>query len=286
MFPSLPSKGSGPSGGVVCGGDAGRRRFDVRCRRAAHRCCWKLAAHRGRGAGADDRGRAGPPCRRRTDRGGGGAQHRGSQTGGVDDAPAHPRPAVRALWRAITGVPETAWQPAEGMDGAEVAEVCCAPAGRPADTRAIVPRVPVAAENLSADPRARRWRTFDLRQLQLGLGGHLDTLYSHTMIVTDLPGDGAEIEAWFRHRAQVEERIKDSKLGMALHRSPDEAAPRTPLPAAGACLPAACDACHDPADRRPNLRFRFLVSPPRGHLCSNTPLKRTQLGRQADTTTS
>ena len=183
-------------------------------------------------------------------------------------------------------MPETAWQPAEGLDGTEVAEVYYAPAGWPADTRAIVRRVPVAAENLSAGPRAPRWRTFDLRQLKLGLGGHLDTLYSHTMIVTDLPNDGAEMEAWFRHHVQVEERIKDSKLGMAFHRPPDEAAPRTPLPAAGACLPAACDACHNPADRRHNLPFRFVVSPPRGHLCSNTPLKRTQLGRQADTATS
>jgi len=98
-----------------------------------------------------------------------------------------------AIWRAINATPERAWQPADGMDDAEVAEACYAPAGWPSGTRAIVRRVPVAAENLSADPRARRRRTIDPRQLQLGLGGHLDTLYSYTIIITDIP------MAHFRH---------------------------------------------------------------------------------------
>lgn len=125
-----------------------------------------------------------------------------------------------AIWRAIAATPEDAWQPADGMEAAEVAEVGYAPQGWPAATRAVVRRVPVAAADVSADPRARRRRTFDPRQLQLGVGGQLDTLYSYTIIITDLAGDPAAIEAWFRQRAQVEERLTDSKLGMALRHLP------------------------------------------------------------------
>jgi len=38
--------------------------------------------------------------------------------------------------------------------------------------------------------------------------------------VTNLKGPAQAIEAWFRERAQIEERIKDTKLGMALRHLP------------------------------------------------------------------
>ena len=125
-----------------------------------------------------------------------------------------------AVWRAISTIPDQAWQPARGMPGAEVARVAYAPAGWPAGTYAVVRRVRVAAEAVSADPRARRRRTFAPGQLRLALGGELDELFSYSVIVTNIDDDPVSLEAWFRERAQIEERIKDSKLGMALRHLP------------------------------------------------------------------
>ena len=119
-----------------------------------------------------------------------------------------------AVWRAIHTVPGDAWTPALGMAGAEVARVDYTPAGWPEGTWAVARRARVRAEDISADPRARRRRTFDPAQLRLALGGALDELYAYSVVVTNLPDDPVEAEAWFRERGQVEERIKDSKLGM------------------------------------------------------------------------
>jgi hypothetical protein len=88
----------------------------------------------------------------------------------------------------------------------------------------VVRRVRVRAQDISTDPRARRRRTFDPAQLRLALGGELDQLYAYSVIVTNLPDDPVEVEAWFRQRGQIEERIKDSKLGMALRHLPSGAA--------------------------------------------------------------
>jgi Transposase DDE domain group 1 len=129
-----------------------------------------------------------------------------------------------AVWRAISTIPDDAWQPARGMPGAEVARVAYAPAGWPEGTYAVVRRVRVAAEAVSADPRARRRRTFAPGQLRLALGGDLDELFSYSMIVTNIDDDPVSLEAWFRERTQIEERIKDSKLGMALRHLPSGAA--------------------------------------------------------------
>jgi len=129
-----------------------------------------------------------------------------------------------AVWRAIHTIDQDAWRPARGMPGAEVARVAYAPAGWPAGTHAVVRRVRVAAQDIAADPRARRRRTFDPAQLRLALGGQLDELFSYTVIVTNLADDPAALEAWFRERAQIEERIKDTKLGMALRHLPSGSA--------------------------------------------------------------
>jgi hypothetical protein len=129
-----------------------------------------------------------------------------------------------AVWRAIHTVPDDAWRPARGMAGAEVARVDYTPAGWPEGTWAVARRVRVRAEDISADPRARRRRTFDPAQLRLALGGQLDELYAYSVIVTNIDDDPVQVEAWFRERGQVEERIKDSKLGMALRHLPSGSA--------------------------------------------------------------
>lgn len=137
---------------------------------------------------------------------------------GADFAIAAARnPAVRA---AIRSIPKTAWRKAKGMPGAQVAAVDYAPRGWPAGTRMIVRRMKVSAAGISTDARARRRRTFDPAQLALALGGQADHAYAYSPIVTNLTGPAVGIETWFRDRAWVEERIKDSKLGMALRHLP------------------------------------------------------------------
>jgi hypothetical protein len=106
------------------------------------------------------------------------------------------------------------------MAGAEVA--CCAyrPEGWPPTTRAVVRRVALDATRVSADPRSRRWRTVDPQQLRLARAGKLDRVYGYTVILTSLGDDPVVIEAWFRHRADIEDRIRDAKLGYALRHLP------------------------------------------------------------------
>ena len=137
---------------------------------------------------------------------------------GADFAIAAARnPAVR---QAIRCIPKTAWRKAKGMPGAQVAAIDYAPNGWPAGTRMVVRRMKVKAADISTDARARRRRTFDPAQLALALGGQVDHAYAYSPIVTNLAGSAVAIEAWFRDRARVEERIKDSKLGMALRHLP------------------------------------------------------------------
>ncbi len=134
----------------------------------------------------------------------------------------------RAVWRAARQIPEQAWRPAQGMD-AEVAPSPYVPGGWPEGTWCIARRVKVVREDLRADKRTRRRRTIDPNQLALLEDGEADVAYAYSFIVTNLEGDPVEIEAWFRMRALVEERICDSKGGMALHHLPSgyEAVNRT-----------------------------------------------------------
>lgn len=125
-----------------------------------------------------------------------------------------------AAWRAARTVPAQAWQPATAMRGAEVAECDYVPGGWPAGTRCIVRRVRLDAQDVRSDPRSRRRRSIDPDQLALVLGGDADHAYAYSFIVTNLDSDFVEVEAWFRQRAQVEERIKDSKCGLALRHLP------------------------------------------------------------------
>lgn len=125
-----------------------------------------------------------------------------------------------ASWRALEAVPRQAWRPALGMSGAEVAVSGYRPAGWPPGTRTVVRRVRVDAEGLRRDARSRRRRTIAPAQLALVLGGDADHCYACTFIVTNLAGDPRHIEAWFRGRAQMEERIREAKWGMALRHLP------------------------------------------------------------------
>jgi uncharacterized protein YbdZ (MbtH family) len=125
-----------------------------------------------------------------------------------------------AAWRSMRAVPAGKWRPARGMRGAEIA--CCdyVPGGWTAGTRTIVRRVRLEADEVRTDPRSRRRRTIDPEQLALVLGGEADHAYAYSFIVTNLDGDVVDIEAWFRKRSQIEERLKDSKCGLALRHLP------------------------------------------------------------------
>jgi hypothetical protein len=124
-----------------------------------------------------------------------------------------------AVWRAERNIPDGGWKRAKGMD-AEVAECDYTPKGWPTGSRTICRRVKVSRVELSGDLRSRRRRTIDPNQLSLLLSGEADHAYAYSFIICNLAGDICDIEAWFRMRALVEEKIKDSKLGMAMRHMP------------------------------------------------------------------
>jgi DDE family transposase len=145
-----------------------------------------------------------------------------------------------AMWRAYTGIGEEEWVDALDMPGAQVAAVDYAPAGWPDDSYTIVRRVRVDAEQISADPRSRRRRTIHPDQLALALDGTATHAYAVSFIVTNIPandrpadtgGDtepGVDsilaVEAWFRRRTDIEDRIREAKHGAALRRLPSGSA--------------------------------------------------------------
>jgi hypothetical protein len=130
-------------------------------------------------------------------------------------------PRSRAMWSALERIDDDAWTPAENLKDAEVAETTYTPTGWAHEPlRLIVRRVAHQADALSDDPRARRKRTIAREQLDLGLAGEADVVYGYGFILTDLDGDAATVEHHHRDRAQVEERIKDAKLGVSLRRLP------------------------------------------------------------------
>jgi Transposase DDE domain group 1 len=131
-------------------------------------------------------------------------------------------PRTSAMWKALEQIADDAWQPALEMDGAEVAETSYSPEGwKHEPLRLIVRRRCLSARELSKSPRARRLKTIHPDQLQLALTGQLASVYGHSLILTDIAENpAAEIEHFHRHRAQIEERLKDAKLGQALRRLP------------------------------------------------------------------
>ena len=135
-----------------------------------------------------------------------------------------------AMWRGYASIDPDAWVNAIGMPGAQVAALDYAPAGWPTDTYTIIRRVRVDAEQISADPRSRRRRTIDPDQLALALEGTATHAYAVSFIVTNIPthhhAKNAEhqtvtdVEAWFRRRTDIEDRIREAKLGAALRHLP------------------------------------------------------------------
>jgi len=137
-----------------------------------------------------------------------------------------------AMWRAYRSTAADQWVDATGMPGAQVAAVDYAPAGWPDDAYTIVRRVRIDAETISADPRSRRRRTIDPTQLNLALEGTATHAYAVSFIVTNIPthrdptnGETVrDVEAWFRRRTDIEDRIREAKLGAALRHLPSGSA--------------------------------------------------------------
>jgi hypothetical protein len=130
-------------------------------------------------------------------------------------------PRSSAMWSVLERIDDHAWRPADALKDAEVAETTYRPMGWEHEPlRLIVRRVAHQADALSDDPRARRKRTIAREQLHLGLAGEADVVYGYSFILTDLAGDAATVEHHHRDRAQIEERIKDAKLGVSLRRLP------------------------------------------------------------------
>jgi DDE family transposase len=82
---------------------------------------------------------------------------------------------------------------------------------------------------------SRRLKTIHPEQLQLALEGKIASVFGYSFILTDIHWQPAVwIEHYHRHRAQIEERLKDSKLDQALRHPPsgDEHANRVWLTSA------------------------------------------------------
>ena len=93
------------------------------------------------------------------------------------------------MWSKLSEIDEHAWVDAIDMKGAQVAELPFTPEGwKHEPLRLIVRRVPVTAEEIQAtSPRARRRKTIPPHQLQMVLGGELDSTFAYSFIVTDIP---------------------------------------------------------------------------------------------------
>lgn len=115
--------------------------------------------------------------------------------------------------------------------------------------RLIIRRTVFGAAQIAKLKGSRRLKTIHPDQLQLALDGQLDEVYGYSFILSDLHWPHTLwIEYFHRHRAQVEERLKDTKLGQALRHLPsgDEHANRVWLTAALTALNLTafcCDLC-------------------------------------------
>lgn len=160
-------------------------------------------------------------------------------------------PRSQAMWKALAEIPEDAWEEALEMEGAEVAETTYTPAGWEGEPlRLIVRRVPFSAAQIAAGSEtARRRKTIPPAQLALALEGELCSVFGYSFILTDIPDrDAVAVEHFHRHRAQIEERLKEAKLGQALRHLPsgNENANRVWLTAALLALNLSafcCDLC-------------------------------------------
>ena len=145
-------------------------------------------------------------------------------------------PRNQAMWKTLSQIPEDAWQDALDMPGSQVAQTTYTPDGwKHEPLRLIIRRSTFTAAEIAKHKGSRRLKTIHPQQLQLALDGQLDCVYGYSFILTDIHWAPATwIEHFHRHRAQIEERLKDSKLGQALRHLPsgDEHANRVWLTAA------------------------------------------------------
>jgi hypothetical protein len=131
-------------------------------------------------------------------------------------------PRNPAMWKALGQIDEGAWTDALDMAGAQVAETTYTPGGWPHEPlRLIVRRVGFRAEQIAALRGSRRLKTIHPDQLQMAIDGEIDSVYGYSFILADHPHQHtAWVEHHHRHRAQIEERIKDAKTGQALRHLP------------------------------------------------------------------
>jgi hypothetical protein len=130
-------------------------------------------------------------------------------------------PRTTTTWEARRHTGPHSWRPALQMRDAEIAEVDYRPSGWKHETlRLIIRRTKIPASELSQSPRSRRRRTVPKGQLRLALRGRREYVYGYSFVLTDRLGDAAEIELEHRQRAQIEERVKDVKLGCGLRHLP------------------------------------------------------------------
>ena len=129
-------------------------------------------------------------------------------------------PRNPAVWRAVRAADQARWSPARGLRDAEVTQIDYQPGGWPQGTRVIARRVRLDPDQVSRHSRSRRRRTIDPDQLALLDAGALESVYAYSFIATNLTDTPAEIEAWHRSRAQIEDRLRDAKLGYALRHLP------------------------------------------------------------------
>jgi hypothetical protein len=129
----------------------------------------------------------------------------------------------QAIWKTLAQIPESAWTDALQMPGAQVAETTYTPAGwRHEPLRLIVRRVPFSAQKIAdGSLTARRRKTIHPEQLAMALTGEVASVFGYSFILTDIPHQPTVwVEHFHRHRAQIEERLKDTKLGQALRHLP------------------------------------------------------------------
>jgi hypothetical protein len=129
------------------------------------------------------------------------------------------------IWHLLTTVPERDWIPAVGMDRAEIAAIDYPyRRGWPLGTRILIRRVRHDLDAIGEDPRARRRRTLAPEQLALALDEGTDGRYGYSFILTNLDtstsAKAAAVEAWHRHRTDIEELFKQAKHGAALRHLP------------------------------------------------------------------
>jgi Transposase DDE domain group 1 len=131
-------------------------------------------------------------------------------------------PRNRAMWKALGQIPDDAWTDALDMPGAQVAETTYTPEGwKHEPLRLIVRRVCFSASEIAKLRRSRRLKTIHPEQLALALDGQIEQVHGYSFILCDIPHQPtAWVEHFHRHRAQIEERLKEAKLGQALRHLP------------------------------------------------------------------